>query len=101
MKRKKKEFVDLILISAKISIKTKEKKKSSHRCSVDVEQEGENPTKHSFNLGGKKLTAANSYNIPNKPAIYKPQVNAYIAAHVLLYLVFICHRLIFIRLISG
>lgn len=55
MKRKKKEFVDLILISAKISIKTKEKKKSSHRCSVDVEQEGENPTKHSFNLGGKSL----------------------------------------------
>lgn len=64
-------------------------------------KKGENPTKHSFNLGGKKLTAANSYNIPNKPAIYKPQVNAYIAAHVLLYLVFICHRLIFIRLISG
>lgn len=48
MKRKKKKFVDLILISAKISIKTKEKKKSSHRCSVDVEQEGGKPHKTFF-----------------------------------------------------
>lgn len=62
---------------------------------------GKTPTKHSFNLGGKKLTAAEAVISPTSQAFTNPQVNAYIAAHVLLYLVFICHHLLFIRLISG